>query len=825
MNETEKWKERWQRERLAKKEAEKILEEKALELYLVNKKLKQLNSGLEEKIKERTRKLRYNQKLLGTLIQSLNGGILFEDENRKVLLVNNSFYDIFKLDHSIDLIGIDCAKASVALKDQFVNPECFFERIDDLLGRKEIVVGDLIRMTNNKILERDYIPIFLEENYAGHLWHYRDVTEKYEAQEQLRKSEEKYRSIIENMNLGLLEVDNEGIIIKAYDLFCEMVGYTAEELKGANPEELLLVQEYKKVIQRHNQNRLKGISDVYEVQIRKKDGGVIWVLISGAPFYDSEGNIKGSVGIHLDITERKKLNDALVKAKIKAEDAQKAEKEFLAHMSHEIRTPLNAIIGMSHLLFDTMPTPQQKGYLDTLQNAATILHRLISDILDFSKIEAGAIELNREPFNLKTLVSSLHQTFALKVDKKPVDLIMDYDSGLENQVVGDQLLIQRILLNLLGNAIKFTERGSITIKVGLEEAFGSDLLVSFKVIDTGIGIPEDKLDVIFDDFKQASSSTSIKYGGTGLGLAISKQLVDLMEGLIFVESEVGKGTCFTVELPLKDTGIRAVEEQRKETSTKMLKSDFELLIVEDNAMNRAYIGSLLKKWSIPYDIAEDGIIAVEMANTKVYDLIIMDIRMPRMNGYDATIAIRNHSNVNKKTPIVALTASAMESEKHTALSIGMDDFLTKPFAPNQLKKLLNEYMENVFDELKETVEETKYLVSLDHDYLYSFYEDDYESAYEMFDTFFSQIVPEVSKLKQVMAFKRFTEARILVHKIKPTFSMVGLTWVTEKFARIEQCLDKDEYSIALSIWQAALDEFEKNLPVVEKQLNQLKSLV
>ena len=827
MDKAETWKLRWQRERAARKQAEEILEAKALELYKANQKLTQLNAGLEQQVIDRTKTLKANQKRLVSLIQNLNGGILFEDEKRDVLMTNDRFYEIFGIESGtgFNLIGANCGNMVDEFAIYFEDEQNFKTRIADLLQEKSLTIGEVIRTKDGRILERDYIPILTDEKYTGTLWHYRDVTDAFLAQQQIKKSEEKYRSIIENMKLGLLEVNTEGVVLKAHDFFCEMTGYRAEELEGINPENLLLEPEYRPVIRSHNEDRKKGISDVYEVRVKRKDGRVIWVLISGAPFYGLDGKVKGSIGIHLDITDRKKLNEDLMKAKIKAEEAQKAEKEFLAHMSHEIRTPLNAIIGMSHLLYDTNPSPQQKSYLDTLQNASGILHRLISDILDFSKIEAGAIEVNYESFNLEGMVRSLKQTFALKLEKEPVDLILNFDKQITNLVIGDELLLQRILLNLIGNAVKFTAQGSITIEVTLEEQFGKDILVGFKVRDTGIGIPEDRLEVIFQDFKQASSSTSIKYGGTGLGLAITKQLVDLMDGLIWVESEVGKGTCFTVELPFKDSGIESVEVINSASAKSQIDNDFKLLVVEDNHMNRAYIGSLLKKWNINFEVAEDGIEGVEKAKDDPFNLIIMDIRMPRMNGYDATIAIRNHSNVNKKTPIVALTASAMESEKHNALAIGMNDFLTKPFTPDQLKKLLNDYMSGDVEMEELTTEKSFYLADLDSDYLYSFYEDDYESASEMFEMFLNEIVPELEDLKIAFENKDYVLSRSLVHKMKPTFAMVGMTWVTNKFSNIEQFLDKEATNEAENLWQETKTNYEQYLPVVEAQLEQLKNLI
>lgn len=823
MEELSRWKRRWERERAARKKAEEILEDKALQLYMANQELVKLNESLEATILERTKNLKQNQQRLSGLIASLDGGILLIDEHQKVILVNKRFCELFCLENGgEDLIGLNSLEVHHRIGTQFSNIDDFIVRLTSIVTNKEQVINEVLKTTNGVVLERDYIPITKDAEYSGHLWHYRDVTDRFNTEIKIKASEEKYRGIIDNMNLGILEVDNDGIVLKASDLFCEMVGYQREELEGINPEKLLLPPKYQPVLKEHSASRLQGVSDVYEIQIRRKDGELVWLQVSGAPFFGMDGKVKGSIGLHHDITEKKHMHEDLVAAKIRAEEAQKAEKEFLAHMSHEIRTPLNAIIGMSHLLYDTKPTNQQKVYLDTLRNAATILHRLINDILDFSKIEAGAIEVSREPFDLKGMVTAMQQTFEVKLETSEVRFICKFDPQIEYMVIGDELLLQRVLLNLIGNATKFTEFGSITLEVTLEEQFSNDLLISFKVRDTGIGIAEDKLDYIFQDFKQADRSTSIKYGGTGLGLAITKQLVDLMEGLIFVESEVGKGTCFTVELPFKYTDVKPSISGKNVVNEGNLSKNSTVLIVEDNEMNRAYIGGLLRKWGVKFELAKDGVEALDKTKSDIYDLIIMDIRMPRMNGYDATINIRSQeSNKNQHTPIVALTASAMESEKSKALEIGMNDFLTKPFAPDQLKKLLSDYLPlNQFEEI-EDVEQEVYHHELDIKYLKSFYEDDYESALEMFEMFLDQIVPEIKEMSPLIETESWSQLRALVHKVKPTFSMVGITGMTEKCSKIEGLLDAGKTAVAKPLVYEVLEAYEKYLPYLVEQITMI----
>ncbi len=639
------------------------------------------------------------------------------------------------------------------------------------------------------------------------------------SQEERLGKKDKYRWILDNTNLGIVESDLRGVTRFVNDYFCEMTAYEEKELIAGESIIFMFPKEFHLGLKDRQRELRKGISTVFEAQITRKDGRLIWTHINGIPLFGEDGTITGVVLVFMDTTSRKKLQTDLLQSKLKAEAAQKAEKEFLAHMSHEIRTPLNAIIGMSHLLYDTQPTHEQKNYLDTLKNAGNILHKLINDILDFSKIEAGGVEVVQQPFDLYGMLNALKQTFELKTKSKEVEFWAFIDDQIDTLLIGDELLLQRILLNLLGNASKFTEKGSITLDVQLEERFDEDLLLSFKIIDTGIGIPRDRQEAIFENFKQASNTTSIKYGGTGLGLAITKQLVDLLEGMIYVDSALGIGTTFTVELPFKDSNIRRTEEKEKGKPSDKVNEQSELLIVEDNEMNRSYIGGLLRKWNIKFDMAEDGLIAVEKARHKLYDMIIMDIRMPNMNGYDATIAIRNQKNLNQETPIIALTASAMESEKYKALDIGMNEFLTKPFAPEKLKMVLCEYLPVEDDGIgdKVTDDTFEYDSRLNVKYLIEIYEDDFEYACDMFGLFLEGANENIKLLWEFGKAGQWPELRALAHKVKPAFSMVGLTWLTDKASELESKIDELDYESALELLDEILTEFEQYLPVINRQ--------
>lgn len=378
-------------------------------------------------------------------------------------------------------------------------------------------------------------------------------------------------------------------------------------------------------------------------------------------------------------------------AKEKAETAQKAEKQFLANMSHEIRTPLNAIIGMAHLLDKTTLDGNQSKYVTTLKSSATILQNLISDILDLSKIDAGKFEVILEQISLKAFLENLVEIFKPNTDKKDIKLVLDYDERIEDIVNGDTKLLNQVMINLIGNAIKFTTEGSVTIKAHLDRISEKEQAITLSVADTGIGIDEDNIKKIFEDFSQAEANIDRKFGGTGLGLAIAKKIIKLLDGQLMVESELGKGSRFYFTIPLE----RLVQEftlknaSGSEDRLVSLDKSKRLLIVEDNLMNQMYIHSLMDSWGLDYDTASNGVEALELCSSKRYSVILMDHQMPIMDGFEATKEIRM---TDKTTPIIALTASSMREDKLEALAHGFSDFMTKPFEPDQLYDLLVKYI-------------------------------------------------------------------------------------------------------------------------------------
>lgn len=631
-------------------------------------------------------------------------------------------------------------------------------------------------------------------------------------------SDRKYRTVIDNMSLGLIEVDNHHQVLYTNDSFCEMMGYTREEILGQNANDLFIPDRYHAKMEQQQQRRKTGQAGVYEIELLKKDGSCIWVLISGVPILGNHGETIGSMGIHFDITDLKNLQKELESAKMIAEAAQKAEKQFLANMSHEIRTPLNAIIGMAHLLGDTQLTKDQLDYINVLKSSADILQGLISDILDFSKIESGKFKVQIRPFNLGNVVQSIFKTFELNSLENSVQMSFEIAPNVQQDLKGDDLALQQILFNLVGNAVKFTHEGKIKLKIRALQLEESHQTLEFSITDTGIGIAKTEQELLFQNYRQAKNDTRILYGGTGLGLAITKQLIEIQGGAIWLESELHVGSTFYFKITY-DLWEKANFSKLRATkqATPPTYPDKKILIVEDNAMNRKYVTTLMNKWHYIYDLVINGQEAVEATARTKYDLILMDLQMPVLNGYDATAQIRNTENTNQQIPIVALTASAILKDKQKALDLGMTDFLAKPFTPDQLQQLIQHYLENKNrPELTVAIEEITPpdAPQMDKDYLMDIYMGDRDYALEMFELFLDYGLQEIDKLKLKVTEKKWDEVKHYAHKVKPSLGMVGFPALHKSLEALEKSASKGDETAILEHYERFITDFTAVKPQI-----------
>ena len=396
--------------------------------------------------------------------------------------------------------------------------------------------------------------------------------------------------------------------------------------------------------------------------------------------------------LYRDITKREKLEKELIITQQKAEHAASIKEQFMANMSHEIRTPLNAIIGFNDRLAKTSLTEEQIEYANSVKTSGENLLAIVNDILDFSKIEAGMVTLEKIRFKLPDLLQSVVTMFFVQAKEKQVNLTLTIANNTPLFIIGDPTRLTQVLINLIGNALKFTQQGSVDIIVCVLKAEGKNVEIEFKVKDTGIGILETKIAEIFERFTQAKSDTSRLFGGTGLGLSIAKKLVELQLGVISVDSMRDKGSVFTVIIPYQiadeqeQEPLPIIEKMNKAYDNRNLK----VLVVEDNLLNQKLAGFMLKDWNFDFDICSNGKLALEKLKTDTYDLILMDIQMPEMNGYDTTKFIRDYLKLS--VPIIAMTAHALPGEREKCLSFGMTDYISKPIKETDLYNLITKYI-------------------------------------------------------------------------------------------------------------------------------------
>ncbi|SEP79285.1 PAS domain S-box protein [Neolewinella agarilytica] len=785
---------------------------------------KVLFSAVARDITEKVNNLQELKKVnsrFSALLENMIDGILVEDENRKVVLVNQAFISLFNIPLTPEeMVGLDCADLALAAADYFVEPDQFMERILEIIRNQEIVIDEELPTKDGKVFSRNFIPILIDGENQGTLWYYSDISDRRNREIILKRSEEKYRGIIENMELGILEVDTEGEIIRAYDRFNEMTGYTNEELIGKKAKETLVVDEYSRTFAEQTIKRKNGISSAFEMKIRRKDQSEIWVLVSGAPFYNEKGQVVGSIGLHYDITSRKELEHDLKMAKDVAEKAQQAEKQFLASMSHEIRTPLNAIIGMTHLLADTRLESDQQEYLEVLSNSASLLRNLISDILDISKIDADTIEIQEKPVDIGLIGKKILPTISVKAREKDLQFQFNLDDGIRNTVLSDNQLLSQVLLNLLSNAEKFTAAGSIDLTVNLEKETDTHYHLYFAVTDTGIGMTDREASLVFDQFTQANAAIRNEYGGTGLGLSISKRLVSLMGGELEVKSKKGKGSTFYFRLVLKKGPLLLKEKTNSLTvkDDRSLFSNKKALIVEDNLMNIKYLSTLLKKWGFQFSIANNGQEAVDIFGENDFDIIFMDLQMPVMDGYEASKKIRAMDARGEIVPIIALTASTFLSKKELAMKAGISDFVSKPFTPDQLLNVVGRLL-NTTGQPQEVATEFSFSDRLDRAYLKKIYGSDTAYAFEVFSIFLDIIDGEFDSIFAALKAEDPNELQRSLHKIKPTFSMVGLTGITKKL----EILEKNVAQQSIQESRQQVDELFEALASIKPLLEAEKS--
>ncbi|WP_188816385.1 PAS domain S-box protein [Hymenobacter cavernae] len=630
---------------------------------------------------------------LASTIAGLQGAVLLEDEHQKIILANAAFGRMFQLPFSHEhLVGADCQGLLEETKMTFSDEEAFLRSTSSIREQRLTVHEETMTLKDGRVLKRDATPIYVQDDYIGFLWKYEDITVRATEEGALRRREEKYRSILENLRLGLLEINVQEQIVFVNQSYCDISGYGREELLHAPMTIIAPAEGSQHIPQEKRALRAVGVADTYEVPIKTKTGETKWLMVSGAPLYNDEKEYIGSIAAHLDITHQKELEIKLREAKKQAEESAQAKELFLANMSHEIRTPMNAILGMSQLLAKTALSGQQSEYLHAMTTSAGNLLVIINDILDQSKIEAGKLTIEHIGFDVRQVCRQVEKTLQYKAEDKGLGLHVHVSPALPPVLLGDPHRLTQVLLNLAGNAVKFTEKGAVRISCELLSSAGPEVLVEFRIRDTGIGINPAHLANVFQNFSQEDASVSRKFGGTGLGLSISRKLATLMGGQIHLESELGQGTTsiFSLRLPVgSPADLPCPEPAASPTVLRKALRGKRVLLVEDNAFNRLLAKVFLEQAGMQVREAENGALAVAALQVEAFDLILMDVQMPVLNGLEATRQLRGQG---VQIPIIGLTANAIKGDNEKCLAAGMNDYLSKPFLENQLLTMLHEWL-------------------------------------------------------------------------------------------------------------------------------------
>ena len=524
---------------------------------------------------------------------------------------------------------------------------------------------------------------------------------EYEKTEQLRElastNEQRLSTVVETVSEVIFQASASGEVEFINSAWARITGFGAEDVVGHSIGDFFCSldgdaahQALRQMLADEDRSTLR-----LETRLRAADGSRPWVTVQIHRLYHDNPEHTGFIGTIVDITEQRRIIDELVSARARAEEASEAKSAFLANMSHEIRTPMNAIIGLTQLVLDEALESEVRRNLEMVRGSAEHLLTIINDILDFSKIEAGHLDFVSERFDLRELIRSALDSVKVLAENKKLALRCDIEPLVPRLVMGDAARLKQVLLNLMGNAIKFTERGSVRLAVAPDPNDDYGHTLRFDIIDTGIGIAPDKHERIFEAFSQADESINRAFGGTGLGLTISKKLVDMMQGELSLHSDVGKGSTFSftarLERITEDEASARLSPPAAATPAETHRS-LTILVAEDNAINQRLMKNLLEKLGHQIEFADNGLIATQACERTTFDLVLMDMQMPVMDGLTATRNIRERETLHGSAPvaIVALTANAMQGDRERCMDAGMDGYLSKPLRRAELEQVLAE---------------------------------------------------------------------------------------------------------------------------------------
>lgn len=612
------------------------------------------------------------------------------------------------------------------------------------------------------------------------------------AEKLLVNREAKFKGIIDNFRLGLLEVEPNGVIIDANESFCEMSGFSIEELFGKDGGEMLLDEFEKERMKVRNASRSEGETDVYELRVLNKNRETRYWLVSAAPLLGDDGEVYGSIGIHWDITEMKQLEFELKGARNKAEESTKAKAMFLANMSHEIRTPLNGIVGMAEQLAQSQLDADQRYFIDIMRSASSTLLSIINDVLDISKIESGKFSIETTPFNLNETIRRTLSIFGEKAKQTNVSLdieLMD-DRGIMH--LGDPHRLSQVLFNIVGNAMKFTQVGFVRVTSHLARGENDICWISFSIEDTGVGMDMVYLTKVFEAFSQEDASITRKFGGSGLGLSIARSIVQIMGGTIQIESEKGKGTRVNIRIPMRISTEKTKQDIVEMTDLQKSLKGLRILAVEDNELNRMVLQVILKKCEVVVTIAHNGQEAINLIQEQEFDLVLMDVQMPIVDGLEATKYMRDELKLT--TPIIGLSANAMREEVEICKQAGMNDYLVKPYSERALVEVMKKWSIEV-NAPEVVIDWNENSDELDLSVLKQYVGNDIQVLKDVVSGYLEHLPPQLDRLELALVGSDVLALRHELHQLKASMEIIGVRPDGLSFAGISNELKTDGLSV------------------------------
>ncbi len=665
-----------------------------------------------------------------------------------------------------------------------------------------------------------------------------NITDRKDIEEQLRINEKRYRDLFNFSQALICTHDLNGNILSVNPSICDLLGYNTEEMIGKPLIEFIPTKERESFARLYldivvSEGRSKGVFRVVH-----KNGKKLFLLFQNYKVEET-GVDPYIIGFSQDITERIQAENDLLLAKQITEDVSKAKEIFLANMSHEIRTPMNGILGVANLLAKTELDIKQKNFLKLIKESANNLLVIVNGFLEIEKIASGKIELEQLPYRLDEKIYSAIQSFQYKVEEKGIQIIYHNHLSKDLVVIGDPYRLSQVINNLLNNAIKFTSEGEITVLLEKVSQTEDSILIEISISDTGIGIENDKLDTIFEPFMQASTDTTRKFGGTGLGLSICKSLIEMKGGTIRVESKLHVGTTFKIRLPYALGTLEMIQENENVPQDFTLMGKKRILIAEDVELNQFIASQILESWGMEVAVADNGKIAVEMLQHSAFDLILMDIQMPEMDGIEATKIIRDLTDpIISKIPIIALTANALKGDNHRYFQVGMNDYIIKPYTEENLYAVISKYLtpnSSVNSSvLNKSVKKNAILVSDDIGEISAGVDAEpllYDLSMvkiigkgnpifmkKMVSLFLDQMPIDIQHLREHSNTLDWDEVSKLAHRMKPTIDGMGIVSLKEKIRELESRSRNNTLLIDAEM-NALIDSV---FNIMEKALNQLK---